>query len=102
MKEKKNAPRKESDQPNGIHSPNIKVGDFQEEKLIGDQAQLNFALTEIEKLLTENRDLKKLLQPLKEREYNFKEEICNLKTQIEEGRRCEEAMRNRLKEKNTM
>lgn len=48
---------------------------------------LDSTLAEINRLKNENKDLKKLVQICDEGEHEYKEEIVNLKTQLEEARR---------------
>lgn len=52
----------------------------------------------IEKLILENRYLKKLLQILEEKEYAFKEENSYLKKQLGKARNTEEELGNQLEE----
>lgn len=51
----------------------------------------------IEKLILENRDLKKLLQILEEREYAFKKETYNMRRENMHARKNEDEIENQLK-----
>ena len=51
-----------------------------------------------ENLTLDNRDLKRLLHILEEREYAFKKEKSDLKNQLEMARKTEEEIGNQLKE----
>lgn len=53
------------------------------ERLVTLKAENKVQVRLIEKMNLENTDLKKLLQILEEKEYDFKEEISNLKNQLE-------------------
>lgn len=81
-KKNKKASRRESDFPNDIFSPRIKVVDYQEERLVGDKGHLSLALAKIKMISLENGDLKRLLEIIHEREYDFMEEIYNFKIQL--------------------
>jgi len=55
-------------------------------------------LAKIERLGNEKKEQNKLLQICDDREHEFKEEIINLRTQLEEARIIEEMMSSQLNE----
>lgn len=73
--------------------------DSHEEKTEENQARLDLLLVSRERLKNENKDLKKLVQICDEKKHEYKEEIVNMKTQLEEARRLEEVMSSKFKER---
>ena len=65
-----------------------------------EKSKLDTALTEIERLKNENKDLKTMVQICDEREYEDKKEIVGLKTHLEEARKIEDTLLQQMKEKN--
>lgn len=101
-KEKKKKKKKKAYQRELIHSNDtsnsVNVIDCHEEKLTGEQVRLHSALAKIERLGNEKKEQNKLLQICDDREHEFKEEIINLRTQLEEARIIEEMMSSQLNE----
>ena len=71
-KNKKNLYKKESVQWNGVYA-SVNRPYFQEENIVEEQANLRIALTKIERLKNETKDLNKLMQICDERENEYKE-----------------------------
>ena len=65
---------------------------YHEEITVEEKGKLDTALTEIEILKNENKDLKTLVQICDEKEYEDKKEIVGLKAQLEEGRKVEDTL----------
>ena len=60
-----------------------------EEIAAEEKAKLDTALTKIERLKNENKDLKTLVQICDEKEYEDKKEFIGLKTELEEAKEVE-------------
>lgn len=71
-KNKKNLYKKESVQSNGVYA-SVNRPDFQEENIVEEQANLGIALTNIERLKNETKNLNKLMQICDESEHEYKE-----------------------------
>jgi len=69
-------------------------------KLINLEAKNKAQTRLIEKLTLENKDLKKLLQILEEKEYVYKKENSNLKIQLEKMRKMKDQTKNMLNVQN--
>jgi len=70
-------------------------GHGEKERPVEDQSQLISALTIVKRMSLEKRDLRKLIQVLEEIEQSFKEEISDLKTQLQEERKIEKGSSTR-------
>ena len=90
-KKKKNSFQKEKDQSNEIHA-RVNGCEYHEEIIVEEKSKLDIALTVIERLKNENKNLKTLVQICDEREYEDKEEIVGLKAQLEESRKVEDTL----------
>ena len=73
--------------------------EYHEEIIVEEKTKLDTALTKIERLKNENKDLKTLVQICDEREYEDKEEIVGLKAQLEEARKVEDTLLQKMREK---
>ena len=98
IKKKKNSCRKEDVQSNEVPA-SVNGSKSHEEIAVEEKAKLDTALTEIEKLKNENKDLKRLLQICDEKEYEDREEIIGLKTQLEEAKKVEDTLLQQMREK---
>ena len=72
---------------------------YHEENIVEEKTKLDTALTEIEILKNENKYLKTLVRIYDEREYEDKEDIIGLKTQLEEARKVEDTLLQQMREK---
>ena len=98
IKKKKNSCQQENIQSNEV--PASVNGDKNHEEIIAkEKSKLDTALTEIEKLKNENKDLKTVVQICDEREYEDKKEIVGLKTHLEEARKIEDTLLQQMRKK---
>ena len=91
IKKKKTSCQKENIQLNEVPA-SMNGSKNHEEIVVEEKAKLDTALTEIEKLKNENKDLKILVQICDEKEFEDKKEIFGLKTHVEEARKIEDTL----------
>ena len=91
IKKKRNSCQKEDSQSNEVPA-SVNGSKNHEEIAAEEKAKLDTALTEIERLKNENKDLKTVVQICDEREYEDKKEIIGLKTQLEEAKKVEDTL----------
>ena len=99
IKKKKNSRQKENVQSNEVLA-SVNGSKNHEEIEAEEKAKLDTALTEIERLKNENKDLKTVMQICDEREFEDKKEIVGLKTHLEEERKIEDTLLQQMREKN--
>ena len=96
LKKKKNSCQQGNSQSNEV--PTSVNGDKNHEEIIAEEkAKLDTALTEIEILKKENKDLKTVVQICDEREYEDRKEIIGLKTQLEEAKKVEDTLLQKMR-----
>ena len=98
IKKKINSCQKEDVQSNQVPA-SLNDSKNHEEIAAEEKEKLDIALTEIEKLKNENKDLKKLVQICDEKEYEDRKEIIGLKTQLEEAKKVEDTLLQQMREK---
>ena len=98
IKKKKNSSQQENIQSNEVPA-SVNGSKNHEEIAVEEKAKLDTALTEIERLKNEKKDLNTLVQICDEREYEDKEEIFGLKAQLEEESKVEGILLQQRKEK---
>lgn len=99
IKKKKNSCQRENVQTHDVPA-SVNGSKSHEEIATEEKAKLDTALTEIERLKNENKDLKTTMQICDEKEYEDKKEIIGLKTHLKEATKIEDTLLQQMKEKN--